>query len=198
MRSSRTRRHDRRSIVTTAAFVPLLLLAVLLAPATASASPPTSPAGARSPLLDSATLGADISSDPDRFDWGYCTWWVATQRWVPWSGNAIEWYDNAQAMGYAVGYEPVPGAILVRHSATWSGYGHVAYVEWVDGTTFGVSEMNVVGFGEVSWRTYDVESDPVPGLIGFIYWPYDSGYDMSIPGETLVGSPSGLRGDYPY
>lgn len=175
MRSPRTRRNDRRPL-TTAAFVPLLLLAVLLAPGTASASAPApsaDPDGAHQQLLD----GATFNSNPDNFDWGYCTWWVASRRSVPWSGDAIAWYDNARALGYGVGYEPVPGSILVRHSAsaTWAAYGHVAYVEWVDGTTFGVSEMNVVGFGEVSTRTYDMYSNPPPGLIGFIYW-YEGGY----------------------
>ena len=175
MRSSRTRRNDRRPL-TTAAFLPLLLLAVLTAPGTASASastPQSGPDGAYRQLLDSATF----TSNANHFESGTCTWWVATQRSVPWSGNAIEWYDNARAMGYGVGYEPVPGSILVRHSAsaTWAAYGHVAYVEWVDGTTFGVSEMNVVGFGEVSWRTYDMYSNPPLGLIGFIYW-YEGGY----------------------
>ncbi len=108
----------------------------------------------------------------NRFDWGYCTWWVAQRRTVTWMGNAIEWYGNAQAQGYAVGATPTPGAILVRRSAYWGGYGHVAYVEDVQGTTFTVSEMNVAGLGRLSTRTYDMVSDPPPGFVGFIYWQY--------------------------
>lgn len=108
----------------------------------------------------------------NRFDWGYCTWWVAQRRTVTWMGNAINWYDNAQAQGYAVGDTPAPGAILVRRSAYWGGYGHVAYVESVQGTTFTVSEMNVAGLGRLSTRTYDMVSDPPPGFVGFIYWQY--------------------------
>ena len=108
----------------------------------------------------------------NRFDWGYCTWWVAQRRAVPWNGNAIEWYDNAQEQGYAVGNTPAPGAILVRRSAYWGGYGHVAYVESVTGTTFTVSEMNVAGVGRLSTRTYDLTTDPPPGMLGFIYWRY--------------------------
>ncbi len=56
-------------------------------------------------------------ADQVRFDWGYCTWWVARRRTVPWLGNAQEWYGKARDMGYAVGQTPVPGAILVRRSA---------------------------------------------------------------------------------
>lgn len=108
----------------------------------------------------------------NRFDWGYCTWWVAKRRDVTWMGNAIEWYDNAQEQGYNVGDTPMPGAILVRRSAYWNGYGHVAYVESVSGTTFTVSEMNVQGLGVLSTRTYDMQSDPPPGFVGFIYWRF--------------------------
>ena len=108
--------------------------------------------------------------DHSRFDWGYCTWWVAQRRAVHWYGDAVEWYSNAQGLGYAVGSVPVPGAILVRRSSSWSGYGHVAYVEAVDGTRFTVSEMNVRAVGELTTRTYDIGSDPPPGLLGFIYW----------------------------
>jgi hypothetical protein len=108
----------------------------------------------------------------NRFDWGYCTWWVAQRRTVTWMGNAIEWYGNAQAQGYAVGDTPAPGAILVRRSAYWGGYGHVAYVESVEGTTFTISEMNVLGVGRLSTRTYDTVTDPPPGFVGFIYWQY--------------------------
>ncbi|HEX5504039.1 MAG TPA: CHAP domain-containing protein [Thermomicrobiales bacterium] len=112
------------------------------------------------------------AADEDRFDWGNCTWWVAHRRAVRWQGDAVEWYANAQAAGFAVGAIPVPGAILVRQSATWSGYGHVAYVEAVSGTAFTVSEMNVNGVGELSTRTYDMATDPPPGLLGFVYWRY--------------------------
>jgi peptidoglycan DL-endopeptidase CwlO len=82
---------------------------------------------------------------------------------VPWSGNAKDWYWNAQAYGRSVGRTPVPGAIMV----TWeSGYGHVAYVESTNGNTFTVSEMNYKGFGIVSTRTLTTSQVP---LIGFIY-----------------------------
>ena len=129
-------------------------------------------AGFLAALPPQAPLAPAARGGPNRFDWGYCTWWVAQRRAVTWRGNAIEWYANAQAQGYAVGDTPVPGAILVRRSASWSGYGHVAYVESATGTTFTVSEMNVAGLGQLSTRTYDMANDPPPGLVGFVYWQY--------------------------
>lgn len=99
----------------------------------------------------------------NRFPWGYCTWWVSHKRSVPWSGNAWQWYGNAQAYGRPVGRTPVAGAIMV----TWeSGWGHVAYVESASGGSFTVSEMNYAGYGVVSSRTVTTSSVP---LIGFIY-----------------------------
>lgn len=103
------------------------------------------------------------SSGPNHFPYGWCTWWVAQKRYVPWSGNAWQWYGNAQAYGRSVGRTPVAGAIMV----TWeSGYGHVAYVESASGNNFTISEMNYTGFGRVSTRTISTSSVP---LIGFIY-----------------------------
>jgi len=75
-------------------------------------------------------------------------------------------------LGYAVGQTPAPGAILVRRSASWAGYGHVAYVESVRGTEFTVSEMNVNALGELTTATYDIAIRPPPGLLGFVYWRY--------------------------
>ena len=115
---------------------------------------------------------AALAGDQRRFDWGYCTWWVAQRRAVPWNGDAVEWYANAQVLGYAVGQTPVPGAILVRRSASWTGYGHVAYVESVRGTEFTVSEMNVNALGELTTATYDIAVRPPPGMLGFVYWRY--------------------------
>ena len=102
-----------------------------------------------------------------KFPFGQCTYYVATRRDVNWSGNAAEWYGNAQSSGHAVGQIPQPGSIMV----TWeSPLGHVAYVESVnpDGS-FVVSEMNnrgLGGLGVVDTRTVTPGSVP---LIGFIY-----------------------------
>lgn len=103
------------------------------------------------------------SSGPNRFPWGYCTYYVASKRYIPWNGNAWQWYGNAIGYGVATGGTPVPGAVMV----TWESYvGHVAYVESVNGSTFTVSEMNYAGYGRISRRTISTGSVP---LIGFIY-----------------------------
>ena len=101
---------------------------------------------------------------PNRFAYGYCTWYVANKRYIPWLGNAIDWWPNARAYGQPEGMLPKVGAVMVTRE---SGYGHVAYVEAVntDGS-WSVSEMNFVGWNRVSTRT--IRPGQVP-LVGFIY-----------------------------
>src|SRR5262249_9739149 len=96
----------------------------------------------------------------DNFPCGYCTWWVATQRAVTWSGNAIDWWWNASR---PKGQLPQVGAIMVTRER-W--FGHVAYVIAVNGSEWTVSEENFVGFGIVSFRTLRPGQAPV---LGFIY-----------------------------
>ena len=104
------------------------------------------------------------TSGPNRFTYGYCTWYVANRRYIPWLGNASDWWPNARAYGFAEGQAPQVGAVMV----TWeSGYGHVAYVESVNGDgSWTVSEMNFRGWNVISSRT--IRRGQVP-LIGFIY-----------------------------
>jgi LysM repeat protein len=99
-----------------------------------------------------------------KFAYGYCTWYVASRRPVPWTGDAWMWFGNAKAMGYQTGNVPQPGAIMV----TWESWvGHVAYVEEVykDGS-YTVSEMNYQHWNVIDERT--IKPGDVP-LIGFIY-----------------------------
>lgn len=111
-------------------------------------------------------VGPYVSTD--RFPYGWCTWWVATKRPVPWNGDAWAWYYAAKAMGYPVSnpgeWAPKPGAIMVTRES-W--VGHVAYVEEVyNDQSILVSEMNYRGFGIISTRR--ISPGGVP-LIGFIY-----------------------------
>jgi len=94
------------------------------------------------------------------FPCGYCTWWVATQRAVTWSGNAIDWWWNANR---PKGQVPQVGAIMVTRES-W--FGHVAYVVAVNGSSWTVSEENFVGWGIVSYRTLSPGQAPV---VGYIY-----------------------------
>jgi len=121
-------------------------------------TPAARPSGGPAPILSNPGAG------PNRFAYGYCTWYVANRRYIPFLGNAIDWWPNARAYGFAEGYAPRVGAVMVTRE---SAYGHVAYVESVnpDGS-WTVSEMNFVGWGVVSQRT--ISPGKVP-LIGFIY-----------------------------
>jgi surface antigen len=102
----------------------------------------------------------------NHFSYGYCTWYVANRRCIPWFGNAWEWYGQAQAYGYPVGQQARVGAVAVWDQRM-SGYGHVAYVESVQGDGFTVSEMNYNAWGQVNSR-FVPYSNPGP-LTGFVY-----------------------------
>jgi surface antigen len=128
--------------------------------AVATETPKAAPAPATRPFPQAQPA----ASSGGHFPWGWCTWYVSTKRYVPWMGNAIEWYSNASSMGFPEGQTPKVGAIMVTRESWW---GHVAYVESVDGNGgFTVSEMNYKGFGIVSQRHFN--SNPSV-LVGFIY-----------------------------
>jgi surface antigen len=120
-----------------------------------SSSPPTY---SNSPVVGSG----------GHFPYGYCTWWVAHKRFVPWNGDAWQWWFNAQQFGFAEGQVPQVGAIMVQGISWSSPVGHVAYVESVnpDGS-FTVSEMNYGRWGVVDYRT--LKSTAGLDLLGFIY-----------------------------
>ncbi|HEY8678937.1 MAG TPA: CHAP domain-containing protein [Candidatus Dormibacteraeota bacterium] len=111
---------------------------------------------------------AAVSGSGGKFPYGYCTWWVAHKRFVPWSGDAWQWWFNAQQFGFAEGQVPQVGAIMVGGISWSSPVGHVAYVESVnpDGS-FTVSEMNYGRWGVVDYRT--IKSTAGLDLLGFIY-----------------------------
>lgn len=97
-----------------------------------------------------------------RFPYGYCTWYVAQKRYVPWGGNAGTWLYHAKAAGYATGKTPRVGAIMVTSESWW---GHVAIVEKVSGSNITVSEMNYKGFAIKSTRTLSSKSRVIKGFI---------------------------------
>lgn len=96
------------------------------------------------------------------FPWGYCTYYVSTQRHIPWGGNAKQWLKNAKAYGAVISSEPVPGAIFVT---TGGKYGHVAYVTSVTDTHYTIKEMNYEKFGVVSSRTLPINGRDASGFI---------------------------------
>lgn len=118
-------------------------------------------------------VSEDISTAPSvqpskggkghRFPYGYCTWFVAQKRHVPWGGNAGAWLANAKAYGYKTGKSPAVGSIVVTTENRY--YGHVAYVEKVSGSTITISEMNYAGWGKTTRRTLDKSSRVIRGYI---------------------------------
>jgi len=119
---------------------------------------------------------SDVTSDSSRgpsvidknpkgghsFPYGYCTWYVASKKYVPWGGNAGTWLYNARAYGAKTGKKPKKGAILVTNES-W--YGHVAIVEKIKGSSITISEMNYKGFGKISSRTLSTKSSVIKGYI---------------------------------
>ena len=141
-------------------FVVTSLPAAIAAPTVAiSTAPRPAPAA---PLFASIPAGGF----PDRFPYGQCTWWAARNRQVTWSGNAGDWLVNARALGVETSALPSPGAIVVYHpGAGYSELGHVAIVIAFSSSSYSVSEMNYLGWGEVNTRTVPW---PDPHVSGFI------------------------------
>lgn len=100
-----------------------------------------------------------ILAGGNRYDYGYCTWYVFNRRaelgkpinglW----GNASSWASLASSDGFLVDNKPSIGAVLQTPYAA-GGYGHVAVVESVNPNgSLLVSEMNYQGWGVKSSRT---------------------------------------------
>jgi len=88
------------------------------------------------------------------YDYGYCTWYVATQIPVPsnW-GNASSWAYYASLSGWNVSTSPTVGAIAQTPYAA-GGEGHVAIVDAVsaDGSQIQIRDMNgIAGWGRVGY-----------------------------------------------
>lgn len=102
-------------------------------------------------------------SSQNGYPYGYCTYFVATRRFVPSSwGNAKNWLSSAKRAGYSTGQTPVAGAIMVTNESWW---GHVAYVESVNGDTITISEMNYEGWGVIDHRTISIGSGNIRGFV---------------------------------
>ncbi len=98
-----------------------------------------------------------------RFPYGYCTWYVAQKRYVPWGGNAGTWLYNSRAYGYKTGKTPTVGSIVVTTENRY--YGHVALVEKVTADAITVSEMNYTGWAKKSVRQLSRSSRVIKGYI---------------------------------
>ena len=83
----------------------------------------------------------------DGYDWGYCTWFVASKIAVPnnW-GNASSWAYYAGLSGWNVSTAPAVGSIAQTGDAA-GGEGHVAIVVGVNGNQIEIQDMNNYGDG---------------------------------------------------
>ncbi|HKV31875.1 MAG TPA: CHAP domain-containing protein [Candidatus Dormibacteraeota bacterium] len=129
------------------------------------------PLAARPMSQPRAVTVAPIPATGAGFSYGYCTWWVAHKRYIPWRGNAYEWWWNARAFGFAEGPTPRAGAVMVMGISGTSPQGHVAYVESVNANgSFVVSEMNWWGVPGGGWNRLDYRTvTSMRGVLGFIY-----------------------------
>ncbi len=101
--------------------------------------------------------GAEFSGN--KYAYGYCTYYAYNKRAAAgrpvgsnW-GNATTWAALAMASGFSVDNSPRAGDVF-QTSGGWGGYGHVGYVEKVNGDgSILVSEMNYAGWNVVSSRT---------------------------------------------
>jgi len=83
---------------------------------------------------------------------GWCTWYAHYKRPdLKASGNARDYLRTAKAAGMTVSSTPRAGSIFVNGA---SGWGHVGYVEKVNGDgTLIVTDMNWSGRGQITRRT---------------------------------------------
>lgn len=126
-------------------------------PVRPTAVPVRAPVPVARPALHVSSLGRSA------FPWGQCTWWVATQLPVTWSGNASSWAWGARAAGWWISSSPSVGSIAIyRPGMAGAGWmGHVAVVVAVSRGSYTVSEMNYRGLGVLDYRTVGY----VPGVV---------------------------------
>ena len=139
------------------------------------------------------------SGGGDPYPAGQCTWYAWSRRPdLPWfsgeAGNAKNWISSARARGIPTGTAPATGAIVVfapgQDGAGY--YGHVAYVESVNGSSITIAEANYNGYPAVHKRTVSSSG------LHFIY----GGLAGHGPGAPVPApsppSPTAPAGTYPH
>ena len=101
------------------------------------------------------------------YPYGQCTWWVAQKRAIPSWGNANTWITNAARAGYSTcsGRYCIPEVGAVIYLKGHRLYGHVGYVERIEGNQVIFSEMNYIGLGKMNYRSLTVGSSLIKGYI---------------------------------
>lgn len=116
--------------------------------------------------------------------YGQCTWYAwgraneVTGKDVPCRGDARTWYSTARNNGYSVGSTPRANSIAVWSNGT---YGHVAYVESVNGDTVTITESN---WDKVTYsKQYTIDD----GIKYYSGYKNLTNYQMSVRCGTLLG-----------
>lgn len=125
------------------------------------------PGGVEPSSYDIDELGWVPTYGSNGYDYGYCTWYVASVIAVPsdW-GNAATWAYYAALSGWNVSSAPTVGAIAQTPYAA-GGEGHVAIVDAVsaDGTQIKYSDMNgLAGWGRIGYSGW-VSASTFPNYI---------------------------------
>ncbi len=114
----------------------------------------------------------DLPQDSEFDPWGEyvreCTSFVAwalhsrNDFTMPFYDNANKWGSRASALGYAVNGTPAIGSVAWSNAGT---YGHVAWVEAVNGSTVTVQQYNADWHGH--WSRVDTNASRWTGFIHF-------------------------------
>ena len=134
---------------------------VLPEPPKPAPAPPT-PGRAASRVATDPSVPRAAFTASNKFARGQCTDYVARQVKVTWRGNANMWMRNAGAQGYKVDQNPVAGAIIQTNESRW---GHVGYIESVNGKMVTFSEWNYKGPYIKTVRTLSMDDSRVKGII---------------------------------
>lgn len=123
--------------------------------------------------MDGSTTGRSYGygnvSAGNRYAPGNCTWYVYERRMEigrpigSFWGNATSWATSARSAGLVVNNTPAAGAIIQSSSGY---YGHVGFVERVDGSNIYISDMNFAGYNIVTHRTIPLSQ---AGAYNFIH-----------------------------
>lgn len=107
--------------------------------------------------------GVDHSNSGNAYEWGQCTWYVKTV--APWVGtywgNGCQWGASAAADGYRVDSTPEVGAVAVfaaGQNGANAQYGHVGYVEAVNGDGTFTFSQGGLGFANPAGPNYQTLS----------------------------------------
>jgi surface antigen len=121
---------------------------------------------------DYPAVWRNAAQDSELDNWGefnrectsFAAWALASRNGfnMPFHANAINWGPDAETRGYAVNQTPAVGSIA------WSNkppFGHVAYVEAVQGSNVYIEEYNEHENGE-----YDSRTVPASTFTGYIHF----------------------------